>query len=276
MKFIELRLIFLLITYLPIYLNFREELRKIGEVNAKKIFHCDDSKICSVDINSFPINIQLTWGDKFKELDLYVRGKNGQSVFNKKISNFDGKMKFLNNTSKQDKKEIITIQKMNSGKYLVFVNNFSKEGHIGTSKANVKIIENNELLNFTVPKSDHNPSNLNWIIGLIEFDEKKSIFKIVNKFSTFEMLDYYFDLPYSIQSDDFCEDETNLPTTPSNSKKNPQNIASIPGTGVLRPVRIASVVPSVPRTIDSIVRIVHKKSGLCLAGERGNNPEPNN
>ncbi len=66
------------------------------------------------------------------------------------------------------------------------------------------------------------------------------------------MLDNYFDFPNNIQSDNF--------STPSNSRKNPQNIVSIPGacvkptvpgTGVLRPVRIASVVPSVPRTIDS-------------------------
>ncbi len=251
MKF-EIRLLFLLILFLTIYLNLTKQFKKIGKFNSNKNLQCDSSNtICSVYFKNFPVNIKLTWGGGFKELDLYVRRKDGQSVYYGEKYNFDGKVQFLNNTTTQQKGKIITMQKINSGKYLVFVKNFPGQEHIGKSKANIKItIRNNDLLNLNVPKSDNNPSNLIWIIGLMIFDQKKSIFKIVNKFSSFEQINFYYFLPNKIQPENFCGVEKELPTSPNIRRKKLQNISSVPGTGgVVSSVPCTEkVVPYVPGT----------------------------
>lgn len=197
MKFVTKTLLVLLYTYLSIFSNF-------SEAKTKKRSHqnncpCDTTKShSSIVFRNFPIKVQLNWGGSIKDLDLYVRRRDGQSVNYQKKTNFDGKVHFITNDDRggAGKQEALVIEKMTTGKYLIFVNNFSRDGHIGTSKGRMRFfIGTNQVLDVKVPQSDNNPSSLNWIVGLMEFSPDKAIFKLVNKLSPFSNLNTFFELP---------------------------------------------------------------------------------
>jgi len=197
MKFVTKRLLILLCAYLALFSDFLSS--KISKIKNKQNLPCDGHKSgSSITLRDFPLKVQLTWGGTIKDLDLTVRRKDGQSVSSQKKSNFDGNIHFLSKDARggSEKKEAVEIKKINSGKFLILVNNFSRDGHIGTSKAKIRFFHGaDQVLEVKVPKSDNNPSSLNWIVGLVEFNQGKAIFKLVNKLSLLNQINNFFELP---------------------------------------------------------------------------------
>ena len=210
MKFVKRILLVVLYTYLTIFSNLSvsKATKKIPYQNT-----CDTRVSgSSIIFRVFPIKVQLNWGGIIKDLDLIVSRKDGESANYQKRKNFDGNVYFLNDDvgGGTGKQEALEIKKMTTGKYLIFVNNVSREDHIGTSKGRVRFFHGkDQVLDIRVPKSDNNPSSLNWIVGLMEFSEEKAVFKLINKFTLSTRLNPFFEI--SDEDDNAPKSPVNLP-----------------------------------------------------------------
>jgi uncharacterized protein YfaP (DUF2135 family) len=121
--------------------------------------------------------IVLQWGDRPKDLDLYVAGLSGEAIYHAKKVSSDQNIQLDWDVRRGKGPETITIKKA-EGVYKVYVKNFSKEESIINSDANIQVYKDNKYVaTVTVPYDESKATKTNWYA----FDLDSSLDKPVIK-----------------------------------------------------------------------------------------------
>ncbi len=124
-----------------------------------------------VEIRDFPLKLDLSWSAPNRDLDFHFRRSDHQEVSYSRKTNFNGLVKLNKDDRGNDRHETITMNRIPSGRFILYVNNFSNDAHITRSQAEVKITYNGRIIaNPKIPTIDRHPSKRIWIVGLFEFD----------------------------------------------------------------------------------------------------------
>jgi len=134
----------------------------------------------SFPIKNQEIKMELKWSLPNRDLDFYVRRSDSQQVnYSKKIG-FGGKVELLKDDRGSARHETMMFHRINSGKFVLFVNNFSRDAHLSRSQAYVQIIIGGHVKETVrIPTNDTTPRNINWLVGLFDFDANR--FTKINK-----------------------------------------------------------------------------------------------
>lgn len=208
MKLVIKQILVSVLIYLSLFSNIsaqsslfrREEENSETEENSQTQETTELNCSCSNGFNqnlffrNFPIKAELEWGNNVRTLDLNVRRQDGQSVNKNTRTNFDGNGKYVVNRRNDEKKEVIKLNKIRSGKLLLYVNSGSNQAHISTSGAKISITQCNEsVLEFVAPRTNGDTQILNWYIGLFVFDEDKAKFIPINRYDSPRAISDYYD-----------------------------------------------------------------------------------
>ncbi len=133
-----------------------------------------------LQIKNQELKLELQWSPPNRDLDFYFRRSDGQQVNYSKKNNFDNKVQLLKDDQGQSRHETLAFHRLNTGKFVLFVNNFSKDAHLSRSNAYVQILIGGQLKETVrIPNNDTNPANVNWLVA--SFDFNTGVYTKINK-----------------------------------------------------------------------------------------------
>jgi hypothetical protein len=124
--------------------------------------------------------VVLTWGESPEDLDSHMVLPNGENIFYQNKVSSDGSVSLDVDAKNGFGPETFTLKNVNDGIFKYFVNNYSKESNISTSKAKVTVFHGNEMVReILINTAPHSEDYYYWHV--LDIDSKNGKINVHNK-----------------------------------------------------------------------------------------------